>query len=338
MAHEIATTADGRKGMAYVGDVPWHGLGQKLTPDADLTTWQIEAGLDWEAKLATVRYNREIIDVDGSLKPLTMTKQDSRVIYRSDTGDALSVVSERYKPVQPREVIEFYRDLTEKHGFKMETAGMLKGGRKIWALAKTPMEGVLRGDDRINGYLLLATSFDGSMATQARFTTIRVVCNNTLTLADSQGKADVTVPHSTTFDASRVKFDLGVGDAFTQFIATSKDMSQRVVSQEEAVKFFLNVYYGLDTQEKIEEHSSDEKRAKGVEKFMNRMVTALHGSPGAHMASAKGTLWGVLNAVTYDVDHQMPAHSQENRLNAAWFGRGEALKQRAWEVAAKMVA
>lgn len=337
MAHELDFTT-GRAAMAYVGDTPWHSLGHKLTAGADLETWQQEAGLDWQANLATVQYERTSFGLDGLPVSTPMLKKDSRVVYRSDTGDALGVVSDRYKPVQPKDVIEFYRDLTTKHGFVLETAGALKGGRKIWALAKTPLAFALQDNDRVGGYLLLATSFDGTMATQARFTSIRVVCNNTLTFATAEGKADVTVPHSTGFDADKVKISLGVGDAWESFAARSADMSRRPMSTEETVKFFMNVYFGLETREQLEEHASDERRRNATEKFMGRMVHALQGSPGAHLASARGTLWGALQAVTYDVDYASPARSQENRLDAAWFGRGEGIKQRAWSEALKLAA
>lgn len=336
MAHEIYTNAIGRASMAYIGQTPWHGLGQALTEGAPIETWQHEAGLDWEAKLAIVRYMREIVGEDGQPMTTTEKKDDSRVIYRSDTGEALSVVSDRYRPVQPKEVIEFYRDLTERYGFVLETAGVLKGGRKIWALAKTGNAMQLRGRDDVNGYLLLATSFDGSMATQARFTAIRVVCNNTLSLAD-RGRADCTVPHSTTFDANRVKLDLKIGDAWAEFAEQSKAMASRIVSQQESVKFFMDVYFGLTTPEQIKEAHDDEAKRKGIEKTMQRLTTALFNSPGAHMESARGMLWGLVNAVTYDVDHAKPARSQENRLDAAWFGLGAGVKDRAYAKAVAML-
>lgn len=108
---------------------------------------------------------------------------EQKVLYRSDTKAPLSVVSNRYQVVQPREVLEFYRDLTEVSGYELETAGILKGGRKFWALAWTGQTTVLKGNDQVNGYLLLATSCDGTLATTATPTTVRVVCNNTLTIS-----------------------------------------------------------------------------------------------------------------------------------------------------------
>lgn len=335
MAHELDMTT-GRPAIAYVGETPWHGLGSVLTDGAPLETWQQEAGLDWEAKLATVRFDRQIIDYDGTTKHLLTDKRDSRVIYRSDTGDALGVVSDRYRPVQPKEVIEFYRDLTERYGFQLETAGALKGGKRVWALANTNHAVGLRDNDQVKGYLLLATSFDGSMGTQAKFTSVRVVCNNTLSLVDRE-RGGVSVSHSTTFNADQVKLDLGIGDAFANFSERARAMTERVVSRDEATRYMLDVYYNLTSLEEIREHNADEKRAAATKKTLERLSDALFNAPGAALNSARGTLWGILNAVTYDVDHVKPARSQENRLDSAWFGPGEALKNKAWQRAVEML-
>jgi phage/plasmid-like protein (TIGR03299 family) len=102
------------------------------------------------------------------------------------------------------EILHFYRDLTEQSGFELETAGVLKGGKKFWALARTGQSSALKGKDVSNGYILLATACDGTLATTAQFTSIRVVCNNTLAIAlrGQQGNSGVVkVPHSTRFDA-----------------------------------------------------------------------------------------------------------------------------------------
>jgi len=336
MAHALDFTT-GKAGIAYVGTTPWHGLGQQLQPGAELLTWQQQAGLDWEARSAVVQYQRQTIGMCGESLSERCEAKDNVVLYRSDTGSPLSIVSNRYKPVQPREVIEFYRDLTERHGFTLETAGALKDGKKIWALANTNESMQLRGNDIVRGYLLLATSFDGSMATQARFTSIRVVCNNTLSFAANTGKADVTVPHSATFDADKVKLDLNIGDAWSKFSSTAHAMAQHTVSKEESTRFFLDVYYGLDSEDKIREFRAKDGADKTAEKFFARMTSALFNSPGAHLESARGTLWGLVNAVTRDVDFGMPARSQENRLNSAWFGKGNSIKQAAMDKALAMI-
>jgi len=195
MAHLVET-------MAYRNAEPWHGLGNRLSEGQPLEVWQREAGMEWRILEAPVQYQTGSELHDFS---------DQKVLYRSDSQLPLSVVSKRYQVVQPREVLEFYRDLVEVGGFELETAGVLKGGRKLWALAKTGQEAVLRGGDRVKAYLLLATACDGSLATTAQFTSVRVVCNNTLAMAVGDSAGAVKVRHSTQFDASDVKRQLGVG-------------------------------------------------------------------------------------------------------------------------------
>lgn len=328
MSHELDTTT-GREAIAYVGQTPWHGLGQLMLPGLPIGIWLKQAGLDWHCLRAGVEFDRQ----DGTRG----TSDKDTVLYRSDSGSVLSIVDKGYRPVQPNQILEFFDDLTKQHGFQLETAGSLKGGRKIWALAKTPHEFTLRGNDRTQLYLLLATSFDRTMSTQARWTGVRVVCNNTIEIA-TMGRADVVVPHSTDFDADKVKVKLEVGDAFEKFAANAKDMSERLISKEESAHFLLNVYLGLETAEQRLAVAEDPKVMVQIDKLTARMQQALFNSPGAHLASARGTLWGVLNAVTNDVDFSKPARSQENRLNSAWFGPGAQIKQRAWELAARMVA
>lgn len=131
--------------------------------------------MDWTIEEAEVRFvtsgNRNL----GSIHAFP----EQKVLYRSDTKAPLSVVSARYQVVQPAQILEFYSDLTEVGGFELETAGVLKAGPKLWALAKTGQSATLKGRDTVNGYLLLATACDGSLATTAQFTSVRVVCNNT---------------------------------------------------------------------------------------------------------------------------------------------------------------
>ncbi len=154
--------------MAYVGDTPWHGLGNPLASHQPLEVWAERAGMNWRIEESAVRFVSGNAGL-GAIHAFPAQK----VLYRSDTKAPLSVVSSRYKVVQPSEILEFYRDLTEVGGFELETAGVLKEGRKLWALARTGQSATLKGRDRVNGYLLLATACDGTLATTAQFTSVR---------------------------------------------------------------------------------------------------------------------------------------------------------------------
>ena len=166
MAHEIDFST-GTPAIAYVGETPWHRFGEKLEKGQPIEAWLKAARLEWELKRLPVQYL-----VDGRLQ----TVGDRFVLVRSDTEAALSVVSGDYQIVQPKEVLEFYRDLVNFYSYTLETVGALDGGRKVWALAKTGMTDAV-GDDGKDGlaaYVLLATSCDRTLATTAAFTSVRV--------------------------------------------------------------------------------------------------------------------------------------------------------------------
>ena len=221
MAHLIET-------MAYTGQTPWHELGNVLPKKQPIDIWAQAAGMQWHIRETPVRYLAT--EDDSQLYGEAMEFPDQKVLYRSDTKAPLSVVSGRYQVVQPQQVLEFYRDLTEVSGYELETAGVLKAGRKFWALARTGKSSALKGNDVVNGYLLLATSCDGSLATMATPTTVRVVCNNTLSIALSGATSAIKVPHSTSFDAQAVKKQLGIAvSQWDSFMYRMKTLTERKV-------------------------------------------------------------------------------------------------------------
>ncbi|CAG9241803.1 Mycobacteriophage Barnyard protein gp56 [Burkholderia diffusa] len=315
--------------MAYVGQEPWHGLGNQLTPKQPLEVWARAAGMDWRIEEAEVRFvaagNRNL----GSIHAFP----EQKVLYRSDTKAPLSVVSSRYQVVQPAQILEFYRDLTEVGGFQLETAGVLKEGRKLWALARTGQSATLKGTDEVNGYLLLATACDGTLATTAQFTSVRVVCNNTLQIALGDSTSAVKVPHRSQFDAAAVKRQLGIAiSSWDAFMARTKALAERKVSDSAAEAFLRRVLtYSATNVADRDALAVNERAIKAV-----GQLYAGRGK-GADLASASDTAWGLLNAVTEYVDHHRRARSDDHRRDAAWFGQGAAIKQRAWDEALKLV-
>ncbi|WP_053150375.1 DUF932 domain-containing protein [Pseudomonas protegens] len=322
MAHQIEQ-------MAYVGATPWHGLGSQLTQKQPIEIWQREAGMDWQIQESPVHFKADAIGHMGSIHSFP----EQKVLYRSDTKAPLSVVSNRYQIVQPREVMEFYRDLTEVSGYELETAGVLKGGRKFWALARTGQSTALKGNDQVNGYLLLATSCDGTLATTATPTTVRVVCNNTLTIALDDTRHAIKVPHSTRFDARAVKKQLGVAvSQWDEFMYRMRVLAERKVQWPEAMSFFLSVLCDTPANSPIPEVLPNERALRKVQSLYEGR------GRGATLESSQGTAWGLLNAVTEYVDHERRARSNEYRMDSAWFGQGAQIKQRALKTALQLLA
>jgi len=344
MAHQI-------ENMAFVGQTPWHGLGNQLPQNQPIEVWAQQAGMDWRIESSNVSYMAKNERGQNILMPY----EEQRVLYRSDTHAPLSVVSQRYQEVQPMEILNFYKDLTEQSGFELETAGVLKGGRKFWALARTGQSTALKGKDVSNGYILLATACDGTLATTAQFTSVRVVCNNTLSIAirgQTSGEGIVKVPHSTKFDAEKIKQQLGISiKNWDEHMYEMKQLSQRKVTQQEAAAYFDAVFNNTtlsatDQAESIIQYylkaaSVDKKSNSKSEpngRAMSKVMEMFNGhGRGAELSSAKDTVYGLLCSITEFVDHERRAMSRDHRLNSAWFGMGATIKQRGLEQALTMV-
>ena len=292
MAHELYQFENGDHSMAFVGKTPWHGLGQELEDNQPLEVWAARAHLDWKVKMTDVMYQAE----NGSI----LSWDQRKVLCRDDTGAPLSVVSNHYKPVQPIECLEFFGKLIKNHGFKMSTAGSLRGGTRIWALADMSREIRIFGQDKIRAFLLLATSYDLSLATTACFTSVRVVCNNTLQWAynrDGQNTGAVKVPHFSVFDADKVQFDLGIIDqAWSQFEEDATKMAEVKVTQEQALRFFMDLFHDKENGDDY----SDVQKNRAIPKLMFINETGV----GQNTRSAQSTVWGMVNAVSRYVDHE----------------------------------
>lgn len=325
MSHELDMT-NGRANMAYAGEKPWHGLGEELPANADLETWRKAAGLEWEVHAAQTQFHPK-----GTSRVVTVPS--SNVLYRTDTFDPLGVVSDRYKVVQPGEILEFYRDLMDRFGFKLETAGSLKGGKRVWALANTGQETPVGefSQDIVKRYVLLATSYDGTMATQAMQTSVRVVCQNTLNFAVNKKDPRVKVSHISEFDPQAVKADLGLDTTWETFTEQIAELSKRPVSEDEAAEYYVDVFY---PNREIDWEDPE----PAVINKVAQMYDLLENAPGQDIGSAHNTAWGLVNSVTYFADHARNTQTRDNRLDSAWFGTGRSLKERAFDRAMALVS
>lgn len=311
MAHKLTQRADGFVEHAFVGETPWHGLGQRLDENADMATWRKAAGMDWTIEQTECQFT----PASGGLAVIP----ERFVQYRSDNNMPLSVVSARYKPVQPAQVLEFFHDLVEENGFKLHTAGTLFDGKRLWALAETGKFAEVSKGDSVGGYLLLSTSCDRTLATTARFTTIRVVCNNTLSFATKNNDNMVSFNHLTEFNHELIKAKLGSAvESFGAFMDVAKELKQQKITTNQAVEFVRKLVL---TNSQLTDDKYDFTKHRGYRKIMDLFQLEAVG-----IELAGHTKWGMLNAVTEYFDHHHPARTQDARLNNTWFGTGDNMK------------
>ncbi len=330
MSHEI-DMSNARANIAYVGEMPWHKLGQELPEDADIETWRVAAGMNWEAVANPLLWVSP--ENGGTLRQVP----DRISLSRSDNNAHLAVVSSAYKVVQPAEVLEFYRELVDAAGFTLETAGCLFGGRKFWALARINQNARILDlpQEEMKGYLLLATSCDGSLATTAQFTSIRVVCNNTLGYSISDGEAGrstryLKVPHNRIFDPEAVKAEMGIAaTSWEAFVKRANFLAERKLDRADAIQLLADAM----KVETVDEETQEPIDVEAANRTLKNIITLFDGAArGADLPSAKGTAWGLLNAVTEFVDHHRNTRTPDARLDSAWFGESANLKNRVFDL------
>ena len=331
MAHELDFVGD-EAAFAFVGEGAWHGWGQEMEKDATIQEIAKAAHMDWEIFRTPVKY--EVVN-DGSsgiagLLDLRMFPE-KHVLYRSDNNRPLSIVSPSYNIVQPMEILEFYKDLVGVADMYIETAGVLFGGRKFWAMANTGRMLELKGGDVIKGYMLLSSSCDGTSATFAQFTDVRVVCNNTHTMAMADGNKKIRVSHNRIWNPTEMKMEMGlIDESWGRFKENVEKMSTVTVPRDAGVEYLIKLFGDESVAVEDQSPAIGQKCAGVWDLFIGA-------GQGSTMASAAGTMWGLYNAVTETVDHYSGHRTVDAQRAAAWFGSGSTLKTRAFDLAMEMI-
>ena len=317
--------------MAYVGAVPWHGEGNKVDESISLDEFRKEAGLDWTVSKRPVMFTAPDHQITENGGTKLATFKDRFVLARDTDNRPFAVVSGRYKPVQPKEIFDFFHDLLAMHNMKMHTAGSLKDGGRVWCLAETGDVHKVLGVDRVDSYLLLSTSYDLTLSTLAQFTSVRVVCNNTLQQALGDKTGRVTIPHMQKFDAESIKAELGISrDQWAAFTAALDAMAKIKVDMAMASTIMDKVFELPEDPEKKMADSDRIHAVNVVDMFASKRFI------GADIAGQTG--WGLMNSLTEYIDYKKRARSQGNRLDAAWFGDGARYKANAMNEMALLAA
>lgn len=332
MAHELYCDANGNYSFAWAAGsaVPWHGLGQVVPKGANHEKWLKLAGYLWEVRQAPVQYEATL---DGKKKPTVAESSAHLVNYRSDTGAPLGVVSDTYKIVQPKDIFEALWGWAEAGGLKPESAGVLRGGRRFFVLAKNGGTVEIKKGDKTQSYCLLATSADGTIATRAQWTAVRVVCANTLNLAtgNGKGKAEYKCSHRSTWNPDEAAKALGVEQArieWDEFAAKLTGLAAKKVSSADAAAFFSDVLRPPKDDDRI---VYDLPKPRELEKVrairgLDELEASYRHAPGA----VPGTWYGAVQGVTHYVDHAR-GKDVGLRMDSALFAQGADLKRRAFE-------
>lgn len=314
MAHEIEMV-NGVAQMAYAGELPWHGLGSQVSDDISTDGMMEAAGLDWSVTKQPMYYMDDL----GKMGEVP----GKSALVRSSDNKVMDIVGQDWNPVQNAEAFEFFREFVDSGDMKMHTAGSLKGGKMVWALAKVNDGFTIKtaqGEDSVESYLLFSNPHQYGKSIDVRFTPIRVVCNNTLTLSLNQNVDQyVRMGHQRPFNAEDAMTTLGMAH---QKLETYKEaaeyLCQKSYTSEQMVDYFNQVFPSAS--------SRDSNKSREAQEVM-------HTQAGANLG--EGTFWQLFNTVTYMTDHTL-GRNADTRLQSSWYGQNQNVKKKALELAVSM--
>lgn len=312
MAHELEII-DGQAQMAYAGEKPWHGLGVEVSNDLTPAQIMAKAGLDWKVEKMPLSFTNS----GGKLQTV-----NKHALVRSNDSKVLDVIGDDWNPIQNSEAFEFFSEYVLAGDMEMNTAGSLKGGKNVFALAKVKESFSVNGDDQVDSYLLFSNPHEYGKAVDIRFTPVRVVCNNTLTFSlQSASKNFVKVGHRSKFDADMVKQQMGLAsEKFAKYKEMAQFLSARRFTADTLIQYYNEVF--PYTHKQAEAPTKVEDLSKNARAAMDVLYT----QPGAQYG--EGTWWQALNSVTYLTDHVM-GRSSDTRMQSAWFGINQSRKLKA---------
>jgi phage/plasmid-like protein (TIGR03299 family) len=310
MAHMVET-------MAYAGELPWHGLGTKVSNDLTPQQMMEKAGVDWK-----VHEVESSVEFNGNKMP---TGQKS--LIRETDGKILTNVGKDWHPCQNETAFEFFNEYVLAGDMEMHTAGSLRDGQYVWALAKVKESFDLFGGDQVDSYMLFSNPHVYGKSIDVRFTPIRVVCNNTLTFAlDSKSQRAVKVGHRAAFEPDMVKEQLGIAhEKFAKYKEMAQFLGSKRFSVDSLIQYYNEVFpltSGKDKQDVI--------NLETISRQAKNAYDVLETQPGAEYA--EGTWWQAFNSVTFVTDH-VQGRNADNRLHSQWFGQNQLRKIKAAEKA-----
>ena len=343
MAHLIDVST-GRAAYAGVGKA-WHGLGIDVSAAMTSADALRLGGQDWHVSERPI----QAVMADGSTQLISTRK----ALIRDDTSRVLGIVGAGYQPFQNAEAYEFMDAIVGEGLAIWESVGAIKEGRVCFMLAKLPRDIRVGSDDVIKPYTLLVNSFDGSNAFKCFDTSVRVVCNNTLTAAMGRsGKSrdcieGISIRHTGSLKdrvkAARTKLGI-ITKRFESFEQQTQAMAGRSLDYRESLGYFKALYptevcpahqpiaadgAGLlqmmleGNQEQAPvvaellagHYAETERQAKSNREALD-LILGNYDNSRNRLPGIEHTAWSAYNAVSEYVDHQAKHRGRDHQARA----------------------
>lgn len=343
MAHEITS----KDQVILHKNAAWHGLGI-LVEDAPSPREAARIVFPWTVEPMPLFLEVGDSDEEKQLEEVEGWQMNVRIESDGTRGEQLGLVSSAYKVIQPSDVADFCEALVENGDtkVKIETAGSVRGGRRMWMLLKGEAFEVANHDE-VRPYVCVSNGYDGTSSFRVTPTTVRVVCSNTLHAVIPQfdekalGPASLSVRHTVNAmeRVNQAKSALAnYGKAIEETKKVIDTLSNKQVTSDEVKQFFLESYQ-IDFEE-IPSNPKDKYEANRRERGLSALQSfSKRFDDERNLAGT--TWWNVLNSYTGMCQHDKKATGKtdqvrlENRVESNLFGLNAERTMRAAQRAFK---
>jgi phage/plasmid-like protein (TIGR03299 family) len=289
--------------MMFVGETPWHGLGNKVDASIGISEAIESAGLNWEVGL------KDLQTVDG-------ISVSHRATYRKDNNSILGVVGPRYTPLQNQSAFDWFQPFLDANECSLHTAGSLHDGEKVWVLAQLNRDSVdIVPGDEVCKFILLSNSHNGTTAIRVGYTPIRVVCANTMAMAHNNTASKLIRIRHTRRSASHLEQVRDIMDNINaEFEATAeqfKFLASKSFNQKD-IERYVKVMLGI-------EKTANEDIKTRTQNIMSDIMARIEGSKQS-AANVRGTWWAAYNGFNEYLNYGK-GRTADNRIDSLWFGQ-----------------
>jgi len=302
---------------ATVGKCPW-GIGTEVSNDLTPIQMMQKAGVDWSVEKIPTYARHNNVEVPTGMEALV----------RSSDSKILTQVGGNWNPVQNEQAFEFFNDYCSAGDMEMSSAGSLKDGKMVYAMAKVKESFDILGGDQVDSYLLFSNPHEYGKSIDVRFTPVRVTCMNSLSLALKGTSVNSTkINHRRAFDAEQVKITMGLAhEKFDQYKEMAQLLSKRQFTADTLIQYYNSLFPSQSPKEEVRGYKDLAPNAK-------KAYELLETQPGAEFG--RGSWWQAFNSVTYLTDHQL-GRTADSRMTSAWYGANQVKKKKAAELAVEM--
>lgn len=294
-----------------VKNAAWHKLGTVIEKAPTVEEGIKLAGLDWKVNLEP-------------LQTLNGEAVDHKALRRDSDNKILSVVGPNWTPVQNDRAFEFFDQYLKTGEVELETAGSLKEGKIIWVLAKIKnVKGEVIKNDPIQRYFMLSNAHYQGRSLSLGFTDIRVVCKNTLAMADASDNSKlIRIMHSKNIEQNldSIKSTINMaGQNFQANLEKLQALNRRGINQKDIQKFVDVIFFQMPQldvispafQASFEKNLSTRSGNKRLE-IIDKMNQLIEEGLGANAQTR--TAYGLYQAATEYFTHY-DGKDYESRLD-----------------------